>query len=298
MKRVQDEGVKKRKINSDQQATASDDATSSPRQAPPSTHSFSTSSIGSNVSPQSKDMSTIARLRRAKERQERRAQKNKPERYLPDLVTAARSAVNGTSVTGVETGFGPVNFSKFPTRDPGAKVTTVATNYGKQSVGHKYTEMQDALVPNGTDETEVAAELLAAIRGNQTGQRKAIVSDRQRNAAAKLTAISQSSEGQRVGGTPKEMRGALEMVRQGELTLADLTTGDDPGFAMAKTPNLQRRRVNYAGKKLRKPPAIPPHYDKLADYMSDSSADERSGDESSEPPKKRQKKKDADAHQL
>lgn len=228
--------------------------------------------------------STRDRLLRAKQRDEKRQAAGKPSNYYPKLRPVARIATSGGGIQEhIETGFGPVNFSKFQYSDPGAKVTTLKENFGNQSVGHKYSEIQEALFKN-QDDSKVAGELLETIEENKTTKKQktshtpstAISSGQQKNAAAKFVAITHSSEPARVGGQDKAARGVLRMIKDGKITSKDALSGERPLYTMAKNPKYTRRILNEEQKKFRKPPSEPENFSELGAYMSDSSDEESS----------------------
>lgn len=182
----------------------------------------------------------------------------------------------------VELPCGRVQLSKFATQDPAPKITTRKKDFGGAPVGHKYQHfVMDVFSPSDSKvsrkrNAEVAAELLETI---ETGvlppaKRRRIESGQPSNAAAKLLAVSQISEPLRVGGSSKLLRGTLRMIQAGAATPEEVFLGDNPLFSMAKNPATQRRLTNRKQAKLRKPPIKPKHFDKLADYISDSSDDE------------------------
>ena len=220
-----------------------------------------------------KDNSTVERMRRANARSVQRISggiKKPKHKFATRAWERLRGFETDKSKTSMSTPYGPVNLSKFPTKDPGAKITTVAKDYGKQSVGHKYSELVDAL---GSKESEVASDLLTGISSETPGG-TGITSDLQKNAAAKMLAISHVSEERRFGGSGKMHRAVLRMIKDKKVTMKDAFTGSNPLFPMAKNPNQMRRLINIEKKKLRKPPPKPARFDDVGAYMSDSSDDE------------------------
>lgn len=182
----------------------------------------------------------------------------------------------------MQTPYGPVNISKFHTKDPGARITTRQQDYQGHSVGHKYSEMVDALVPTaltGTKrrarEQEVAGEMLESIRDNQAPplKKRKIEEGAQANAAAKMLAISHVSEPDRVGGSSKDFRRTLRKVQRGGASFKEAFTGtkqSPPQFNMALTPNTARRSLGTGSYKKPHPPSS--FVDNDPDY-SDSSDD-------------------------
>lgn len=226
-----------------------------------------------------KDNTTEAKMKRAKIREERR-------QSSADAVGSSdgRSGFVSTSqgfqkmnpkVDGkqrVETPFGPVNASKFPTSDPAFKITSQAKkDYGNQKVGDRYSHLVDALKAGGKSDKEIATDLLNALDGKAPQH---LTDDKSKNAAAKLTAIMNVSEPMRVPGSSKLGRATLRAVQDGTLSLDQAFKGDSPSFPMAKNPDYMRRTVNYNDQKFRKETTRPEQFDKLAGYMSDSSGDE------------------------
>ncbi|CAM3494196.1 hypothetical protein G4177_06600 [Corallococcus sp. ZKHCc1 1396] len=173
----------------------------------------------------------------------------------------------------VETGFGPTNASRFPTKDPGFKITTEAKDYGKQKVGHTYTELVAAMKEGGASDKAIAKDLLKKLEDPDSTP-AVLTGDKAKNAAAKLTTIMHVSEPQRVPGSDKTGRAVLRMVEKGDLTLEQAFTGSNPTFPMAKNPKTMRRVVNYDDTNFRKPPEKPLKFDEIAANMSDSSDDE------------------------
>jgi hypothetical protein len=222
-----------------------------------------------------KDMSTVERMRRANARAVMRLSsggimKAKHKFALRSAEKLADFEKN-KATSSMTTPFGSVNLSKFPTKDPGAKITTVAKNYGKQKVGHKYSDLVDAL---GDKDSEVASSLLKSISSDKAPS-TAVTSDLQKNAAAKMLAISHVSEERRVGGSSKAFRANLRMVKAGKVSMRAVFTGAKPLFPMAKNPKFMRKLLNLENKKQRKPPEKPDKFDDVAAYMSDSSDDEK-----------------------
>jgi hypothetical protein len=226
-----------------------------------------------------KDNTTEARLKRAKIREERR-------QSSADAVGSAdgRSGFVSTAqgfqkmnpkVDGkqrVETPFGPVNASKFPTSDPAFKITSQAKkDYGNEKVGDRYSHLVVALKAGGKSDKEIASDLLNALDGKAPQH---LTDNKSKNAAAKLTAIMNVSEPMRVGGSGKAGRATLRAVQDGKLTLDQAFKGDNPAFPMAKNPDYMRRAVNYNDQNFRKETTRPEQFDKLGGYMSDSSGDE------------------------
>ena len=218
-----------------------------------------------------KSKDVLERMRRANERANKRLKltgiTKAKHKFASVSSQSLKNFETNKATTSMATPFGSVNLSKFPTKDPGAKITTVAKDYGKQSVGHKYSDLVDAF---GGKDTQVASDLLTGISSG-AGPSTAITSDLQKNAAAKMVAISHVSEERRVGGSSKMFRGILKMVKAGKVSMKDAFTGPNPLFPMAKNPNQMRRLLNLENKKLRKPPEKPDKFDEVADYMSDSS---------------------------
>ncbi|MFB1484146.1 hypothetical protein [Corallococcus sp. RDP092CA] len=172
----------------------------------------------------------------------------------------------------VETPFGPVNASKFPTSDPAFKITTQAKkDYGNKAVGQKYSDLVGALKAGGKSDKDIATDLLDSLDGKAPQH---LTDDKSKNAAAKLLAIMNVSEPMRVGGSGKAGRATLRMVQAGEISLEQAFTGKTPTFPMADKPDYMRRAVNYDDKKMRKPPEPPTEFSKVGGYMSDSSDDE------------------------
>lgn len=172
----------------------------------------------------------------------------------------------------VETPFGPVNASKFPTSDPAFKITTQAKkDYGNKAVGQKYSDLVGALKAGGKSDKDIATDLLDSLDGKAPQH---LTDDKSKNAAAKLLAIMNVSEPMRVGGSGKAGRATLRMVQAGEISLEQAFTGKTPTFPMADKPDYMRRAVNYDDKKMRKPPETPTEFSKVGGYMSDSSDDE------------------------
>ncbi|MGE6761030.1 hypothetical protein ACQKGO_23630 [Corallococcus interemptor] len=226
-----------------------------------------------------KDNTTEARLKRAKLREERR-------QSSADAVGSSdgRSGFVGSAQgfqkmnpktdgkQRVDTPFGPVNASKFPTQDPAFKITTQAKkDYGNQPVGHKYSDLVTALKAGGKSDKEIATDLLNGLEGKDPQH---LTDNKSKNAAAKLLAIMNVSEPMRVGGSGKAGRATLRMVQSGEISLEQAFTGKTPTFPMADNPTYMRRTVNYDGTKQTKPPEKPTQFDKVGGYMSDSSGDE------------------------
>jgi hypothetical protein len=221
-----------------------------------------------------KDNSTLERIRRANKRAIARLDSKKIRKSKHRFASTATNALfafeKDKKKTSLTTPFGPVNLSKFPTKDPGPKITTVAKSYDNQSVGHKYSELAEEL---GDKEPQVASDLLGGI-SSDTAKLTAVTSGSQKNAAAKMLAISHISEERRFGGSAKMFRAILRMVKAGKISMKDAFTGTNPSFPMAKNPALMRRLINLEKKKLRKPPPKPKGFDDVASYMSDSSDEE------------------------
>jgi hypothetical protein len=184
----------------------------------------------------------------------------------------------------VQTPYGSANLSKFPTGDPGPKVTTVKKNYKNSSVGHKYTELRDALIDpklkgpgRKAREKEVAGELLEAIKTGAPppNKKRKITDGEQSNAAAKFIAISHISEPERVHGSSKDVRASLRSVQKGKRSFSDAFSEDNgvPRFPLSKNPNAARRALGIGKFKKPHPPASFVADD--SDY-SDSSDDEAS----------------------
>ncbi len=217
---------------------------------------------------------TEERLTAAHLRAEARA-KNKIKKPRHAFEERARNATldfdASKTKTAFGTAFGSTNLSSFPTKDPGAKVTTVAKDYGKATVGHKYTELSEALTEGGAKEADVADDLLEGSTTGTVPKVRAVSSFRKKNAAAKMLAIANVSEQKRFGGSAKAFRAVLRMVKAGKVTFKEAFTGDAPLFPMAKNPTYMRRLVNVDKKRLRKPPPKPKKWDELAEHMSDDS---------------------------
>lgn len=230
----------------------------------------------SPVIQRAKDKTTLERMRRANQRATKRfaAREIKKPTYKHKFARRASSSLQNfetnKSKTALSTPFGPVNLSKFNTKDPGAKITTVAKDYGKKSVGHKYDHLVEAF---GDKDSEVASDLLTGISSDSPGG-TGITTDLQKNAAAKMLSISHISEERRFGGSAKMHRAILRMVKDKKVKMKDAFTGSNPLFPMAKNPNQMRRLINVEKKKLRKPPPKPSHFDEVGGYMSESSDDE------------------------
>jgi len=199
---------------------------------------------------------------------------NRSYRYAKRFDRRRRKKKKG--VITMKTPLGLVNLSKFPTLDLGAKITTVKSNYGNQTVGHKYDDLIEGLVPKSVDEKDVARDLLRSTRKRKRKPKKlkGIKEDRQFNAGAKLLSISHVSEERRFGGSGKVARGVLRMVKEGKIGMKEGFTGDSPLFPMAKNPDYMRRLINPENKKYRKKIEIPEYFDELKDYMSESSDEE------------------------
>ncbi|NOK15542.1 hypothetical protein [Corallococcus carmarthensis] len=226
-----------------------------------------------------KDNTTEARLKRAKLREERR-QSSADAVGSSDGRSGFVSTAQGfqkldpktAGKTRVETPFGPVNASKFPTSDPAFKITSQAKkDYGNQKVGDRYSHLVDALKASGKSDKEIATDLLNSLDGKAPQH---LTDNKSKNAAAKLTAIMNVSEPMRVGGSGKAGRATLRMVQDGKISLDDAFKGKTPTFPMAVNPEYMRRTVNYDDKKLRKPPETPTQFKDVGGYMSDSSGDE------------------------
>lgn len=205
--------------------------------------------------PPVKSDSTLSRMQRSYDRDESRmgSGKTASRHKFVEIARQARSQWRSSSQSSatVETGYGPVNLSKFPTRDRAPKVTTVKGNYQNSSVGHKYSDLTGVLVPptltgkkRTMREREVANELLHTIEHGEPPKKKRHIEEgEQSNAAAKLLAISHISEPERVSGVDKKFRGDLRRVSKGLTTFDDVFGGNDPEFGMAKTPNITRKRM-------------------------------------------------------
>jgi len=185
------------------------------------------------------------------------------------------------TLTSLDTPYGKINLSKFPTKDPGPKITTLKADYNNTSVGHKYTELAAVLIDStlggiakATREKEVAEELLKSI---ETGTRPApadrkIADGQEANAAAKLLAISHISEPERVGGSSKDFRRVLTQIRKGKRTFEEAFGGngtDPPTYLMAKSPTAARRALGQKKYKKAHPPSSFRGVD--SDYSGDSS---------------------------
>lgn len=226
-----------------------------------------------------KDNSTEARLKRKHQRDLDRmssssavASHSGGSGFRADAGNLAKKNPKNEPKTKLDTPFGPVNASKFPTSDPGFKISSEAKNYGKKSsVGHKYSDLVDGMRKSGATDKEIAADLLNALDGKDPQK---LTGGQAKNAAAKLTAITHVSEPQRVAGSDKAARGVLRMVQAGEISLDDAFKGDKPTFPMAKNPDYMRRTVNYKDQNFKKETPKPTQFDKLGGYMSDSSGDE------------------------
>ncbi|RKG74135.1 hypothetical protein [Corallococcus terminator] len=242
----------------------------------------SASASGSNkktkTDAEPKDNTTEARLKRAEVRAKRRQESSSAVD-----ASGGRSGVIGTAQgfqkmdpkkdgkQRVETPFGPVNASKFPTTDPAFKITSKKKDYGKQTVGGRYSHLVPALKSSGASDKDIATDLLDALDG---GNPSVLTDDKSKNAAAKLTAIMNVSEPMRVGGSDKAGRAALRMVQDGKISLEEAFTGTNPSFPMAVKPDYMRRAVNYEDKNYRKAIETPTQFDKIGGYMSDSSDDD------------------------
>ncbi|RKG69422.1 hypothetical protein D7V80_08880 [Corallococcus sp. CA054B] len=228
-----------------------------------------------------KDNTTEARLKRAKLREERRqssADAVGSSNGRSGFVSTAQDLMNlkpkvdGKQLVG--TSFGPVNANPFTrTSDPAFMMTTVKKNYDKQSVGHKYSDMVAAMKAGGASDKDIATDLLNALDPKAAAP-SVITDGKSKNGAAKMTAVINVSEPMRVPGSSKAGRAALRMVQDEKLTLEQAFTGDNPGYPMAKSPDYMRRAVNYDDQNFRKEIPRPEQFDKLAEYMSDSSDDE------------------------
>ena len=235
-----------------------------------------------------KDNTTRGRLQRAHKRAIRREEKSKsPKLRFPKHASeysrefSLSREKKEKCLREMKTPFGPVNLSPFPLSDPGAKITTVKSEYGGTSVGHRYNELIKALEIQGVNDPDIARELLQSIKRKRHPPKdlKAITEDRQRNAAAKLLTIPHVSEELRFKGSSKSFRAVLRMVEKGMVSLEDAFTGDTPLFPMAKNPNYMRRLVNPKKKKLRKKTQEPKLWKKVGANMSASSEDESSSSE-------------------
>jgi hypothetical protein len=269
----------------------------------------------SSVNRQNTDGSTKARVRHAHQRAVRRLGRQAADKptWKDKLLDYSRLPKDKESRR-IETPFGPVKLSPGRGRnDPGYFVTSKMEDYEGQSVGKRYRDYVKALVPEGTNERDVARDLLRALRDEgvtralneaRTRGPKALKKARkklfpnikdsaQRNAAAKLLATMHIAEEQRVPGSSKLGRGALAMVANqreiwvGEqrrpITFKEVFKGKEPLFTMALTPN--RMRALYAvdtdklpkAKKKRKETAQrkePPGFDDIGKEMSPSSDEE------------------------
>ncbi|QSQ26319.1 hypothetical protein JY651_15885 [Pyxidicoccus parkwayensis] len=228
---------------------------------------------------EAKDNSTEARLKRKHQRDLDRmssssavASHSGTSGFRADAGGLAKKTPKNEPKTKLDTPFGPVNASKFPTSDPGFKITTEAKNYGKKSsVGHKYSDLVDGMRKSGATDKEIATDLLKALEGKDPEK---LTSGQAKNAAAKLSAITHVSEPQRVLGSDKAARGVLRMVQSGEISLDQAFKGETPTYPMAKNPDYMRRTVNYKDQNFKKETPKPTEFDKLGGYMSDSSGDE------------------------
>ncbi|MCY1023068.1 hypothetical protein [Pyxidicoccus sp. MSG2] len=225
-----------------------------------------------------KDNTTEARLKRKFVRDQRRqesgsavASQSGTSSFRTDAGSLMKKNPKNEAKTQLDTPFGPVNASKFPTSDPAFKITSEKKHYGKQAVGHKYSDLVSGLQKSGASDKEIATDLLNALEGKKPQK---LTSGEAKNAAAKLSAITHVSEPQRVLGSDKAARGVLRMVQDGKISLDDAFKGDTPTFPMAKNPDYMRRTVNYEDKNYRKETPKPTQFDKLGGYMSDSSDDE------------------------
>ena len=231
--------------------------------------------------------STGGRYRNAAERDEARAgagtigkSVHAFERQARNMRRAWRNSENKASVS-VDTPYGPVTLSKFPTRDRGPKISTTKEDYGNASVGHKYSELVDAFVGDTAAggrkarEQAVARELLGAIKTGKRPADGAIADGRQSNAAAKFMAIMTISEPERVGGSSKHGRSVLRAVEAGDLSFHEGFVGDErqpPRFLMAETPNTARRALGKGSFTRARPPAG--FYPGKDPHFSDSSDDD------------------------
>jgi hypothetical protein len=225
-----------------------------------------------------KDNTTEARLKRKFVRDQRRQESSSAvssqggtSSFRTDAGNLMKKNPKNEAKTQLDTPFGPVNASKFPTSDPAFKITSEKKHYGKQAVGHKYSDLVSGLQKSGASDKEIATDLLNALEGKKPQK---LTSGEAKNAAAKLSAITHVSEPQRVLGSDKAARGVLRMVQSGEISLDDAFKGNTPTFPMAKNPDYMRRTVNYEDKNYRKETPKPTQFDKLGGYMSDSSDDE------------------------
>ncbi len=230
--------------------------------------------------------STGGRYKSAFDRDEKRASSGtvgkSKHKFELEARKARQSWRGGSTSLSLTTPFGSVNLSKFPTKDPAPKITTVKKDYANASVGHKYAEIADALVSpklNGTKRKEreqaVASELLSAIEsGERPKKNRKIADGEESNAAAKLLAISHVSEPERVRGSSKDVRAKLRGVKKGRISIKDAFVGGDkdnpPHFLLARNPNTGRRALGKGRYKKAHPPTS--FRDNDSDY-SDSSDD-------------------------
>ena len=235
---------------------------------------------GKTVAPV-KDMGTVSRMQRAYTRDEQRMG-GSVSSSRHKLVEKARETriewrKGDKSKTTVDFGYGPVNLSKFPTRDRAPKVTTLKGDYSQSSVGHKYSDLTSSLVSEkltgkkrSRREKDVADELLYTIEMGAPPQKKrrVISEGEEANAATKMLAISHISEPERVSGVDKKFRSDLRRISKGIASFEDVFGGSDPQFGMAKTPNLTRKRI---GKGRYKKSHSHSSYLSKDEYFSDSS---------------------------
>ncbi|MBN9687808.1 MULTISPECIES: hypothetical protein [unclassified Corallococcus] len=260
-------------------STPSSSTTSTSKKRPLDASDASSSEPNKLAKTDIKDNTTEARLKRAKLREDRRQSSadavGSSDGRSGFVSTAQGFQKMNPKIDGkqrVETPFGPVNASKFPTSDPAFKITSQAKkDYGNQKVGDRYSHLVDALKAGGKSDKEIATDLLNALDGKAPQH---LTDNKSKNAAAKLTAIMNVSEPMRVGGSGKAGRATLRAVQDGTLTLDQAFKGDSPAFPMAKNPDYMRRAVNYNDQNFRKEITRPEQFDKLGGYMSDSSGDE------------------------
>lgn len=228
--------------------------------------------------------STGGRYKSAFARDEKRASAgvigNSRHKFELEARKARKSWRAGSTSVSLTTPFGRVGLSKFPTKDPAPRITTVKTDYANASVGHKYTEITDALIsPKLTGrkrkerEQSVAGELLSAIESGEAPRKnRKIAEGEESNAAAKLLAISHVSEPERVRGSSKDVRAKLRGIKKGRISFKDAFVGggkdDPPHFLLARNPNAGRRAL---GKGRYKKPHPPPSFrGNDSDYSDDS----------------------------
>ena len=168
-----------------------------------------------------------------------------------------------------------VKIAKGRGKDPGPRVTTLASDYGDQKLGKLggnigYDHIV-AKLPKDANQRNIAQAMLEHMEGRPAQ----IPDDGHRRAANTLIGMTQISEEARVPGAAKEARAHLHAIANGETTFKKAFAGRNPDYAMARKGDPSQRapkqqREELAGTR----PTNPGATQSLNGNLSDSSDEE------------------------